>query len=280
MVCRPVTSPLEPAQGAVHGPAAPPVAQLVELRCEIPLVEDERAPEQPERCRKREVDVRGAADLQGVEPVGDKDADRQPAGQDEGTPVLADKSEFALPVSGSPVGAQPGPATTLVPGITAADHGDPVAVREQRRDLFLQPVVTGQRDVFHHQQQVRRARRRCRPPLGAAGQSPGWNHVAAPLASSICASAAPPSGGQASRIEPSLMSKAVTEPRPTGTRQLSPGTSPSATMVSRIMTAWVTAATVSPACRDPMSSSASIIRCCASLSRSPSGQAARAGNAR
>ena len=78
-------------------------------------------------------------------------------------------------------------------------------------------------------------------------------------------------------MAPSRSHTSVTEPSLTGSRQVSSSMWLSLIRISRIMTACVTAATTCPACREPMSWSAAMIRCCASLSRSPIGHTASAG---
>jgi hypothetical protein len=127
LVRRPVAAPLQPAQRPVHGPAAA-MPQLVQLGGQVPLVEHERPPQQPVRCREREIDVRGAADLDGVEGVAAEHPGRQPRGHRERIPVLPGEAQLAGAVGGRPVRAQPDPGGTLIAGVAAADHRDPVAV--------------------------------------------------------------------------------------------------------------------------------------------------------
>ena len=149
-----VAPSLEPAQRPVHGPVTPSVAQCVQLRREVALVQHERPPQQPERCGEREIDVGGATDLNSVEPVGEKHPGCQPARHGERVPVFPEEPQLVLPIGGRPVGAQANPREPAVAGVTAADHGDPVAVRVQRQRLFLQPVIAGEGHVLHHEQDM------------------------------------------------------------------------------------------------------------------------------
>ena len=69
-----------------------------------------------------------------------------------------------------------------------------------------------------------------------------------------------PSGSPARLMRPSVTWNRVSRPRPTGMRQASPSTPVSRATARRIMTACVTATTVSPGWRRPISSSASTMR--------------------
>ena len=154
VIGRPKAGPLEQAEGSVGEPAAPSVPDLVQLGRQIPLVKYERLAEHLERCCDGKVDVRRSAHLDGVDPAGGQQLEREEGGHDPGVSVLPDEAELARGLGGGPVLMDSHPRVISVPRVAPADHAHAVTRRQQGGSLFLETVVTVEGDILDDEKDV------------------------------------------------------------------------------------------------------------------------------